>query len=99
MPLAPEREISSWGEYRRVKLRLLVLLFGWLPFGLILGTVLPAVLGSYTPSYVLAIGYALVWAYTLFQYLLYPCPVCGRSYRGWNLYRRSCPRCGTVINR
>jgi predicted RNA-binding Zn-ribbon protein involved in translation (DUF1610 family) len=88
-----------WGKYRGIKLRLLVLLVGWIPFGLILGAALPAMFGSYVPSYALGVVYLLSLAYTFLQYALYPCPNCGASYRAKQLYQQKCPRCGVPINR
>jgi uncharacterized membrane protein YfcA len=92
-------ETFMWKKYRSIKLRLLVLLFGWIPFGLILGAALPAMFGSYVPSYALGLAYLLVLAYTFLQYALYPCPNCGASYRAKQLFRQECPRCAVPINR
>ena len=88
-----------WAEYRRIKVRLLVLLFGWTPFGVLLGAGLPVIFGSYVPSYALAIAYALVLAYTFLQYMLYACPNCGHSFRGKQLRKKACPNCGIEINK
>jgi hypothetical protein len=87
-----------WKEYRRIKLRLLILLFGWMPFGLLIGAALPVIFGSYEPTYVMAVVYVILMAYTALQYGLYPCPNCGTTYRGRQLYRRTCPQCGIPIN-
>lgn len=88
-----------WSEYRRIKLRLLVLLLGWIPFGVLLGAGLPKIFHSYTPSYVLAAVYVVLMAYTFLQFGLYPCPNCGMSFKCWQLFGQSCPNCGLAINR
>jgi len=88
-----------WSEYRHIKLKLLILLFGWIPFGIILGAMLPLLFHSYVPSYALAVSYIVLLAYTALRYALYPCPNCGLSLRGRQFYRRTCPRCGTPINK
>ena len=88
-----------WVEYRRIKLRLLVLLFGWLPFCLLAIVALPLIFLTELLGTVAVIVYMLVLAYTALQYALYPCPQCGGSLKGRQLYRETCPHCGTPINR
>ena len=88
-----------WNEYRHIKLMLLILTFGWIPFGIILGGVLPLLFRSYVPSYVLAVTYMIIFAYIALRFGLYPCPNCGASYLGRQLYRRTCPKCGVAINK
>ena len=90
---------SEWNHYRQVKLRLIVLLLGWIPFGVLIGGPLPVVLHDYRPTYVLAIVYMLVIGWTWLQYGFYPCPGCGSALRGQQFYRKTCPTCSTVINR
>jgi hypothetical protein len=92
-------EVSEWKEYRRIKRRLIVLLVGWIPFGVIIGAVLPVVLHTYTPSYILAIVYMLTIGYTWLQYGFYTCPRCGLILRGRQFYRANCPQCDTPINK
>jgi hypothetical protein len=87
-----------WNDYRRIKHRLLILIFGWMPFGLLCVAALPIIFGTYVPSYALAIAYMVLMAYTLLQYQLYPCPNCGHSFRGRQLYRRTCSHCSIPIN-
>jgi hypothetical protein len=89
---------GTWQDYRKVKLRLIVLLIGWIPFGILMGALVPVVLHSYAPSYVAAVVYVLFIGFSWLQYGLYPCPICGSSYRGRQLYREACPKCGTPIN-
>lgn len=91
--------VSDWKDYRRIKLRLIVLLMGWVPFGVIIGALLPKVLHTYTPTYVLAIAYTLAIGYTWLQYGFYPCPKCGLTLRGRQLYCSTCPKCGNPINK
>jgi ribosomal protein L37AE/L43A len=87
-----------WSEYRRIKHRLLILIFGWIPFGILSMVAVPGIFGTYVPCYALAIAYMVLWAYTLLQYQLYPCPNCGHSFRGRQIYLRTCPHCGIPIN-
>jgi hypothetical protein len=87
-----------WSEYRRIKHRFLFLLLGWFPFAIVMGKGLPPIIGTDVPSVVLIIAYMLFIAFMFLQYLLYPCPNCGTSYRGWQLYRRTCPHCGVEID-
>jgi predicted RNA-binding Zn-ribbon protein involved in translation (DUF1610 family) len=88
-----------WKEYRRIKHRLLILLFGWVPFGMLLGIGLPRIFGTFVPSYVLAFAYVIVLAYTFLQYGLYPCPNCGSRYMNRQLFHSTCGQCGIQINR
>jgi hypothetical protein len=88
----------SWQDYRKVKLRLIVLLVDWIPFGILMGALVPVILHSYTPSYVGAVIYMLVIGFNWLRCGFYPCPVCGTSYRGSQLYRKTCAKCGTPIN-
>ncbi len=87
-----------WTEYRRIKHRLLILIFGWMPFGLLCIVALPVIFGTQMPGTALVIAYMVFLAYTLLQFQLYPCPNCGHSFRGRQLYRRNCPKCGIPIN-
>src|SRR5579872_3346618 len=99
MPTAAMKEDNQmWSEYRRIKHRLLILLLGWISFGMLLGTGLPVIFGTFVPSYVLAVAYTIFMAYTFLRYGLYPCPNCRRAYRGAQLYRQTCLRCGVPIN-
>jgi hypothetical protein len=89
----------DWTDYRRKKLRLIVALSGWIPFGLILAAVLPDVLdGYYTPSCLLAACYMFFTGFAWLQYRSYPCVNCERPYRGEQLYRKRCAHCGVLIN-
>ena len=92
-------EPSVWAEYRRLKLRFQVLLIGWLPFGVLCGAAIPAIIGTYIPSYALALAYGLFLLYTWFMYLGYPCPNCGKSLRGRQLFWKTCKHCGLEINK
>jgi hypothetical protein len=96
---ATKADRYDWQGYRKVKLRLIVLLAGWIPFGIFIGALLPIVLHTYTPSYVLGIAYMLFVGFTWLEYGFYPCPECGTSYHGRQLYRKTCPKCGILINR
>ena len=93
-----EIENLMWGEYRRIKLRLIVMVLGWMPFGMLLMSTVPKIFSTYVPCYVLALAYVVVMAYTMLMYMGYPCPNCGTSFRGRQLYRRICPQCSTPIN-
>lgn len=94
-----ENNTVDWTEYRRTKRRLIYLIIGWVPFGILLGEAVPAIFGTYTPSYVLAMIYVLILAFTALQYGLSACPNCGVSYRGRQFYRSTCPKCGVPINK
>jgi hypothetical protein len=90
--------IPVWSEYRRIKRRLLILLLGWFPFVILVGMGLGRILGTFVPSYVLTAAYMVFLAFTYLQWGLYACPNCGTSYRGRQMYRRTCPQCGLAIN-
>jgi hypothetical protein len=91
-------ERSVWADYRNLKLRLLVLLVGWVPFGVLCGAAIPVIFGTYVPSYALALAYMLFAAYTWLMYVAYPCPKCGKSLRGRQLFWKTCKHCGLEIN-
>jgi hypothetical protein len=102
---------QMWREYRRIKLRLVVLISGWFPFGILVfgmssladslcefGLIkFSFVLGII--NLVMAVFYMAFGMVTLFQYQGYRCPNCDVSFRGRQLYRRTCPGCGIPINR
>ena len=94
-----DMERSIWADYRHLKLRFLVLLIGWLPFGVVCGAAIPAIFGTYVPSYALALAYALFLLYTWLMYLCYPCPNCGKSLWGRQLFSKACKHCGLEINK
>ena len=89
----------DWSDYRKVKHRLVALLAMWIPFGMLIGILLPIASHIFTITYVSAIIYALYGGFTWLQYSLFPCPKCGNSYRGKQLWRRTCPNCGIEINK
>ncbi len=90
--------MPHWAHYRRIKLRLILLLAGLVPFFALLIFALPAAGGSNTLSYVMASSYLTLVAVTWFQYGSYRCLHCRTSYRGRQLFRNRCPRCGILIN-
>jgi hypothetical protein len=94
-----ENEILVWSEYRRIKLRLLIMVIGWLPFMILVVVAVPNIFGTYTPSFALALTYMVAMAYTLLMYLGYSCPNCGTSYKGRQLFHQTCHKCGLPINR
>lgn len=87
-----------WKDYRKIKLRLIVLLCGCIPFGLLLTDVLPDVMGGYAPSCLLGGCYICFTGFSWLQYRSYPCFYCRRPYRGEQLYRKRCSHCGVLIN-
>src|ERR1700732_941506 len=88
----------EWHGYRVLKTRLLILLVGWIPFGALLGIGSPIIFGSYKPAYAFALAYILFTAYTWLTYGFYPCPNCGNSLSGRQLFGSKCKHCGTPIN-
>jgi|SRR5271157_5331277 len=84
-------------EYRRLKKVLLVLVFGWVPFGLLIGYVLPALSGTYVATYIAAGLYGVALMVSWLRYAFYSCPNCGTSLRGSQLYRKSCRKCGVKL--
>ena len=82
---------AQWGEYDRTRKLLAGLLLGWVPFGFLVGYLLPKLFGTYVPTYVAAAVYG-------FGLMIIPCPNCGNSLKGRQLYRRTCPTCGVSIN-
>src|SRR5262245_54722302 len=99
MPMNDNTQNADWTDYRRTKHRLIILLIGWAPFGFLIGGFLPIIFNTYTPTYILAVIYMLLVGYYWLKYVFYPCPNCGLTYRGRQLHRGTCPRCGILINR
>jgi len=89
---------KMWSGYRRIKLRLIILALGWMPFGVLLLEIssLNRRLESIT---FLMIAYWVYLIVTMLQYLSYRCPNCDVSLFGRQLYRRTCPGCGILINK
>ncbi len=67
--------LNAWHEYRVLKMRLIVMFLGWIPFGVTLGIGSPVIFGSYKPAFFLALAYMIFFAYTWFMYGFYPCLV------------------------
>ena len=63
-----KKEILMRVEYRHVKLRLLVMLFGLIPFGIISMVAVSRIFGTYWLGVALALIYMVVLAYTLLVY-------------------------------
>lgn len=93
-----EADPSRWSAYWRVKTILLMLIFGWIPFGLFIGYVLPKLAGSYRATYVAAALYGIALMISWLRYAFQSCPNCGNSFRGSQLYRKNCRICGERIN-
>jgi predicted RNA-binding Zn-ribbon protein involved in translation (DUF1610 family) len=89
----------NWAKYKTKKIRFIALLSGWLPFGVLIGWPLPLLLGNFILTYILAAVYALGSLYSWLTYAFFPCPNCGQSLRGRQLYRSTCPNCGILINK
>jgi hypothetical protein len=87
-----------WREYRRFKLRLIVLALGWMPFVFVVLEVstLNRRLGSIT---VLMFPYLAYTMYALPRFELYRCPSRGVSLFFLQIYRRTCPGCGIPISK
>ena len=90
---------AEWKEYQWIKKALLVLIFGWVPFGLLIGYILPALSGTYFATYVAAGLYGVALMILWLRYAFYGCPHCGTSLRGSQFYGKSCRNCGEIINR
>jgi hypothetical protein len=89
----------DWTHYRRLKLRAILLLAGIIPFEeLLLRSPFPLIWHTYAPGYVLAIFYMLFTGFASLQYGFYPCVNCEKPYRGQQLFRKRCSRCGILIN-
>jgi hypothetical protein len=96
----PDAEyLSRWKEYRRLRMTLLALICGWVPFGLLIGYVLPLLFGTYIATYVAAAMYGVALMVSWLRYAFYSCPSCGTSLRGSQFYREKCRECGELINR
>ncbi len=101
MSHAPMKTVDpvKWEDYRLLKRRLLRLALG-LPFIMGLSILLSfAEVGALnTVSFLLWIVYILVAFYNWCAYVVYPCPGCGKPFRGRQLIRQTCPTCGVAIN-
>jgi hypothetical protein len=83
---------------RKRTLTLIILLLCWIPFGAVIGILLPSIFHTFTITYMLAVAYTLYTGYVWLQYGFYSCPNCGLNYRGRQLWRRTCPKCSIEIN-
>ncbi|MGB6305168.1 MAG: hypothetical protein WBF45_15590, partial [Acidobacteriaceae bacterium] len=93
-----QESITDWSDYKRTKHCLIALLIFWIPFGALTGVLLPAILHTFIVTYILALVYVLFTGYAWLQYAFFPCPNCDIPYRGRQLWRRTCPKCGVEIN-
>lgn len=89
---------DGWAAYRKIKARLLWLLLGWIPFGFIIGYILPEISGTFVPTYLAAGLYGIALMISWLQYVLYSCPHCGTVLRGTQFFLRRCRVCGEPIN-
>lgn len=89
---------NSWCEYYRLKRSLLLVAMITAPLCLGASMLLPLV-GISSRQYSPLILVALLAFYAVIgrRYFWYPCPTCKRGYAGAQLYRNTCPHCGTAI--
>jgi hypothetical protein len=88
----------KWREYRRIKLRLIILALGWMPFVVVVLEV-STLNRRLEPITILMFPYLLYTMYVMLRFQLYRCPNCGVSLFVLQLYRRTCPGCGIPINK
>src|SRR5260370_14676215 len=76
---------ASWRKFRIVRITFFVLVLGWLPYGRLISSLRahhwPAAIG-----FVLVIGYVLTLVSLGCCYAVWPCPRCGRAFRGLRPY-------------
>lgn len=90
---------EGWNEYRRYRRDLLLVFAGWIPFGACVAELSNSLLHSYTPAFIAAFGYMLLFVSIGIRYQLFRCPRCGEWFAGTWLYSlsflaRRCVHCG-----
>jgi len=89
---------KMWKEYRRIKLRLIILFLAWMPLGFLI-LKLSSLNHRLEPVSLLLFAYMGYIGFTLIQVMTYRCPNCDTSLFGRRLYPRTCPGCGIPINK
>ena len=97
-PSLRRRALLAWKRYRRIKLRLNLLLIAALPFSVFLMDVLPRAVHNNAASLALAACYLIFLTMTGVEYGLYRCIRCRKPLRGCQLFNDRCSRCGVLIN-
>ena len=88
----PDTYEPEWREYRKIRLRALLVLLGYFPCMLAVGATL-IVLLHFTAVAVVPffLAYGLLMYVTFFQFFLWKCPRCGYTY---GRFRYDCKQCG-----
>jgi hypothetical protein len=89
---------TMWREYRRIKLRLIILALGWMPFGFLLLEV-STLNRQLEPITLLMFPYFVYTMFILMRFQSYRCPNCGVSLFVGRFFRRTCKGCGIQINK
>ncbi len=83
---------KSWRQYRRVRFVAVLLFLGFLPI-MILGISLDHVFETPFFSYSVAAGWLVAALVSVWMWAYWPCPRCGRGFKGWSLSRLLPKRC------
>jgi ssDNA-binding Zn-finger/Zn-ribbon topoisomerase 1 len=89
---------GSWTEFYRLKKSLILRMMLTAPF-ILAGSMLLPLAGIVSRDYLPLVFVLLLLVYAAMgrRFIFYPCPNCGKSYRGAQLYRKSCPNCSVRI--
>ena len=93
MNAEPGADLKLDMHYRRRKWALVLLVAGWFPFGMTVGSVVPKLFHSYTPCFILMALYALALLITLVRALLSQCPNCSTFMGMGGLFLSRCHKC------
>jgi hypothetical protein len=86
---------AQWQSFRRIRAALLILVVGWIPYGLTVFWFAERFRISNAARLMLMLGYMLLMAVVGYALALWRCPRCGKSFRGLRPYAgKRCYYCG-----
>lgn len=89
----------AWRNYRVLRNAYFAIVLGLVPFEGLLNWIVSKLRMSSLVSLVLGLGYFAVLILVGYSLVLWPCPRCGRRFRGWRVWLgSSCYYCGLSRN-
>jgi hypothetical protein len=90
---------EGWKEYRRYRRDFWIIFAGYIPVIFLAATLSNWLFHSFTPAFVAASIYILLWIVAGIRVQTFACPRCGKWFSGtwwynWSFLARKCQHCG-----